>query len=123
MLQPPPDPRAHLPESDWRLLRTVHDAALERYCAAVLAECEAEIRRDASAHERYQRLFRLIETRDRNIAAAFNDLRRSTAMLRLGSMIALDAVTDAELAQFTPSTRERVAIFASPPALKRPGRR
>ncbi len=96
-----------LPESDWRVLRSVHRAALERYCARVLEECAAVIRdKDSSPHDRYLRLSRLINERDDSIAAAFNDLRRSTAIQRLASMIALGAVTDAELEQFSPATRE-----------------
>ncbi len=48
----------------------------------------------------------MVKERDDSIAAAFNDLRRSTAIQRLASMIALGVVTDAELSQFSPATRE-----------------
>jgi hypothetical protein len=49
---------------------------------------------DSSAHDRYLRLFLLIEERDERIAAAFDDLRRSTAIQRLAAMINLGVITD-----------------------------
>jgi hypothetical protein len=94
------------PERDWRRLRSVHRAALDRYSARVLDECAAVMRSDGSPHDRYLRLFRLLEERDERMAAAFNDLRRSTAIQRLAAMISLGVVTDAELSEFSASTRE-----------------
>ena len=49
-----------------------------------------------SPHDRYLRLFRMLKERDASIAAAFDDLRRSTAIQRLAAMIALGVVTDEE---------------------------
>lgn len=101
-----------LPERDWRLLRSVHRAALDRYCARVLEECATIIQdTKSSSHDRYVRLFRLVKERDENVAAAFDDLRRSTAIQRLGSMILLGAVTDEELSQFSRETRESAAAL------------
>ena len=102
-----------IPESDWRVLRSVHRAALDRYCARVLDECERAIRvGDGSAHDRYLRLFRLLKERDASVAAAFNDLRRSTAIQRLAAMIGLGVVTDAELSEFSAPTRESATGLA-----------
>ena len=102
-----------LPEPDWRLLRSLHHAALDRYCARVLDECATVMRgADFSAHDRYLRLFRLVNERDERIAAAFDDLRRSTAIQRLAGMINLGVVTDPELAQFSRPTRESATALA-----------
>jgi hypothetical protein len=57
-------------------------------------------------------VYRLIRERDDDIAKAFNDLRRSTAIQRLASMILLKAVTNEEIAQFSDATRESAASFA-----------
>src|SRR5262245_27807922 len=96
-----------LPESDWRVLRTLHRIALDRYCARVLDECAAVLRSTGgSPHDRYMQLFRLVRDRDDELADAFNDLRRSSAIRRLAAMIILNAVTEDELAQFSPATRE-----------------
>ncbi len=100
-------------EREWRLLRSLHDTVLDRYCARVLEECEA-VARDASAtpHERYLRLFRLLRERDDHIAAAFNDTRRSNAIHKLAAMVAYKMVTDEELSGFTQETREAAIDLA-----------
>jgi hypothetical protein len=116
-------PGLNLPESDWRLLRSIHRAALERYCTRVLEECAVVIGDgQSSAHDRYVRVFRLVRERDDEIAVAFNDLRRSTAIRRLASMIILGVVTDAELGRFTAATRESATALVeiSGPRRKRP---
>jgi hypothetical protein len=103
----------NFPEHDWRLLRSLHHAALDRYCARILEECAAVMRdADFSAHDRYLRLFRLLKERDERIVAAFDDLRRSTAIQRLAGMIILGVITDAELAQFSQATRESATAVA-----------
>jgi hypothetical protein len=75
-----------------------------------------------SAHDRYLRLARLVRERDHEVAAVFDDLRRSTAIQRLAGMINLGVVSSVELGQFTPATRESgtalAEIFA--PSGKRP---
>jgi hypothetical protein len=103
-----------IPELDWRALRSLHHAALERYCARVLDECAAVLRdTEASAHDRYLRLFALLRERDENVAAVFDDLRRSTAMQRLAGMIILGVVSDDELEPFTEATRESAKAVAA----------
>lgn len=107
-----------LPEVDWRALRAVHRTALERFCARVLEECAAAIRdTNGSSHDRYLRLFRVVQERDDSIAAAFNDLPRSTAIQCLASMIALGVVTDEELSQFSPATLDAAMTLVG---LRRP---
>jgi hypothetical protein len=76
----------NFPERDWRLLRSLHSVALERYCVRVLDECAAELRGRGTAHDRYLRLFRVLREHDKSLAAAFNDLRRSTVIQRLASL-------------------------------------
>jgi hypothetical protein len=99
-------------ESDWRLLRQLKDVALERFCERVLKD----IARRSSAsrrtyHERYIEIHRLLERRDREVAEAFNGLRRSTAVQQLTVMYSLKLLTDAELARFSPDTRDAVEQF------------
>jgi len=79
----------------------------------VLDECAVVVRDDKrSAHDRYLRLVRLVQERDGRVAAAFDDLRRSTAIQRLAAMISLGVVSGVELGQFTPATRESATALA-----------
>lgn len=94
------------PERDWKHLRKVHRLALERYCERVLQECAAILSDSGStAHERYLKLYRITRERDRELAEAFDDMRRSRATVRLVAMRQLGVVTDEEMEGFTPETR------------------
>lgn len=101
------------PERDWKHLRVVHSRALERYCARVIEECkEVLAHADASAHDRYLRVFRLLRERDRSLEWAFDDMRRSRALERLAAMITLGVVTPDELEGFSPGVRESASGLA-----------
>ena len=94
------------PERDWKRLRALQPVALDRYCTRVLEESAAIIGHSESPHERYLRLYRLLQERDATMAAAFDDLRRSTATRRLASLVGLDLLTEDELSEFSPSVRD-----------------
>jgi hypothetical protein len=106
-----------IPESDWKLLRALKPAALERYCAPVLREVAA-LAADAgrSSHERYLALWELLRGRDEPLSSAFDGLRRSTAFFQLARMRRLGLVTDEEFGRFSPDTREAVALISGMPA-------
>ena len=70
-------------------------------------------RAEGSAHERYLKIYKLIEERDEQIENAFADYRRSTANLQLGIMRRMKLLTDEELALFSEQTRVRVEAIAS----------
>jgi cell fate regulator YaaT (PSP1 superfamily) len=101
------------PESDWKVLRAVKDAALNRLCERILGECRRVM--DAgglSAHQRYLKLFKLLHDRDDDIAMAFNDMRRSRALNRISWMYYLKLLTDEEWDRFSPQTRETALFLA-----------
>ena len=98
-------------ESEWKILRTVKEAALERLCGRIMDECQAAIQASGTNHERYLRLFQVIEEGDQDIAQAFNGLRRSTADTSLGVMARPGLVTDEELGRFSEETRRFVAFM------------
>ena len=97
------------PERDWRVFREVRAAALERFCERILSEI-TRIARDnsTSGHERYLLVYELVQDRDVDIAAAFNDLRRSTALRQLAIMQSLDVLSAGELARFSSDTQTSI---------------
>lgn len=102
----------NISEADWRHLRRLKPVALDRFCQRVLAEVTTLAADGSSgAHERYLALFDLIQERDSELAAAFNDLRRSTALVQLARLRSLGLVTDAEFDGFSAETRGVVAVF------------
>jgi hypothetical protein len=101
------------PESDWQVLRSVKDAALDRFCTRVMDECRAVMDDgNGSAHERYLRMFKLLENRDDELATAFNDMRRSRALQRISWMYSLKLFTDEEWERFSPRTRDSAMFLA-----------
>jgi hypothetical protein len=99
-------------ESDWKLFRSLRAIALERFCRRVLDDI-ASIASDTgkSAHQRYLEIYRLVRERDKELAFAFNDVRRSTAIMQLGVIASHDFLTAEELAQFSPDVRGALEMF------------
>lgn len=94
-----------IPESDWKLFRKYHPVALERFCQRLLSEVGRLTSDEGkSSHDRYLALSELIHRRNREIAAAFNDLRRSTALRQLAEIQSHALLSKEELAGFTPET-------------------
>jgi hypothetical protein len=99
-----------LPEADWRTFKKLRTVALERFSQQVLNECQEICRKESStAHERYGELYGLLQERNRAMSHAFDDLRRSTAVVCLKLMYKLGLVTEQELTQFSSEVRRIVS--------------
>jgi hypothetical protein len=96
-------------ESDWKLFRQLHQVALERFCERVLDEVRgATEETGVGYHDRYLRVFDLIRDRDKTIARAFNDPRRSNALILLANIKHEGLLTASEWARFSPETHEAI---------------
>lgn len=103
-----------LPERDWKLLRQLAPVALERFCDRVLREATAIANTPArTSHERYLQLYRFLKEQDRDLASAFNDHRRSTALRKLAWIYSLRLLTEEELGAFSEETRDTAVFLAS----------
>ncbi len=101
-----------IPERDWREFKRVHAELLERFCARVLDEVAATAKAaDGTAHERYLRVYTLLEKRDRELGEAFNDFRRSTAEMQLMVLRTMGLLSDRDLDGFSEQTQARVRGF------------
>src|SRR6187455_375806 len=90
-------------ETDWKVFRSLHKVALDRFCKRVLDEAATITGdNDRTHHERYLALFALIKKRDKDVARMFDELKRSTAELHLLMLRKEDLLTDAEIARFSP---------------------
>ncbi|MDE2167520.1 MAG: peptide ABC transporter substrate-binding protein [Alphaproteobacteria bacterium] len=80
--------------------------ALDRFCRAILDEIN-RLGADANqtAHQRYRAIYQLINRRDKEMAEAFDNLRRSHALLMIAKLRQLGAVTDDEFTRFSAETR------------------
>ncbi len=103
-----------IPEPDWRIFKEIRKNMLEEFCRRILDEVMAASQgTDGSAHDRYLKVYKLIHKRDRQIADAFNDFRRSTAVYQLCIMRRMDLLGDEDLSKFSEQTQARVRGFAS----------
>ena len=94
-------------ESDWKVFRQVHPVAVNRFCEQVLSEI-LSIASDSTKtpYERYLAIYKLIRERDRILGDAFDDMRRSTALLRLSVIHLHGLLTEEEMARFSPEARD-----------------
>ncbi|HEY2974248.1 MAG TPA: hypothetical protein VGJ48_17160 [Pyrinomonadaceae bacterium] len=101
-------------ESDWKLFRRLHGIALERFCQRVIKEVASTTSSYADGyHECYLKLFALMGSRDREMASAFNDPRRSNAFILLANIKELGLLTEEELMQFSPEARDAIEVIVS----------
>jgi hypothetical protein len=99
-------------ESDWKVFRRLHGIALERFSQRVLEEVRlAATDAKDGYHECYLNVYALIRNRDKTMARAFNDPKRSMAIIQLANIIEEGLLTDDELKQFSAETREAVEVI------------
>ena len=98
-----------VPESDWKVFRELQQRALERFCKRALDEVQTILRDGArSHHNRYLDVFRLLQTRDDELAHAFNDPRRSRMIIQLAAIQSYGLLEPNELERFTEGTRATI---------------
>lgn len=98
-------------ESDWKTFKELRKLALDRFCQGVLAETRIVTQNSTlSAHARYLTLYRMMRSRDKDMAAVFDGrMNRSNVVLPLMLMIAHDLLTDKELSALSEDMRERIS--------------
>jgi hypothetical protein len=99
-------------ESDWKLFRQLHRVALERFCEQVLSEIVSAAS-DASqtSHERYLVVYELVHRRNQELADAFDDLRRSTAIQKLADIQSHKLLTEEEMSRFGVEARNEIQMI------------
>lgn len=98
-------------EPDWKIFKTLREAALDRFSRQILEESVSICSdTDIPAHQRYLKLYDHIRTRDRELANAFDDFRRSTALMCLRLMRRMGLLTDAEISAFSHESRRVINL-------------
>jgi hypothetical protein len=97
-------------ESDWKILRQLSPEALERFCKRILREIE-QINSDStkSFHQKYLDIYEVIHRRNKEMALAFDDIRRSNALIHIMAMKSRDLLTEDEFYRFSQETRDIIA--------------
>jgi len=99
-------------EPDWKLFRELRQIALERFCERILSEVQSISSDGArSFHERFLDVFEVINNRNEDIARAFDNPRRSTALIQIAAIRSRDLLTDEEFLRFGEETRSLIEIL------------
>jgi hypothetical protein len=98
-----------IPEADWKVFRQLHGVWLDRYCTKVNERTKRLLSEsELSAHDRYLKVYRFIHDKDKELGSAFNDLRRSTAIMQISRIKNLGVITEEELGRFSEATHRFV---------------
>lgn len=94
-------------ESDWKKFKSLKEAALERFCAATLADCSRTIDQEGgSSHSKYLSLYKIIQDADRTLASLFDYHSRSKATIQLMMLRSEGLVRDSEVEQLSDEFRK-----------------
>lgn len=97
------------PEKDWKIIRSMKDRLLDLACERILVKASNVIEQDdVRIYTKYIKLWELMKKEDKGIAAMFDEVKRSNAVLILALWRNNNLITDSEFDLFTPETRERV---------------
>ena len=98
-----------IPEQDWKKIRSLKDKILNAVCADILDEINKEyMTKGNENHKAYLKTWDIVNTKDKDIADMFNDLRRSNAILKLALWYKHGYLTDNEAKEFTEQTYKRI---------------
>ena len=98
-----------IPEQDWKKIRSLKDKILNAVCADILDEINKEyMNKGNKNHKAYLKTWDIINTKDKDIADMFNDLRRSNAIFKLALWYKKGYLTDNEAKEFTAQTYKTI---------------
>jgi len=96
------------------VFREIHPIARDRFCQHVLSEIVSiSSAPGQTAHQRYLKVFDVLSDKDKELAALFDNPRRSRAREHLSMIASAGLLTDEELSRFTPETRKSISVYAS----------
>jgi hypothetical protein len=100
-------------ESDWKVFKQLHEVALERYFIRAVAEIERVIgEKGKSNRDRFWDTHTLIEEHRETLRRTFDDFRRSTALMQLAFICALELLKPDELARLSPEAQDYLRQLA-----------
>jgi len=71
-------------ETDWKIFKQIKEKAIEKYCSNAFADFSEIINdKNGQVHDRYLRLYKLVQKRDKELGSIFNDHSRSKATMQL----------------------------------------
>ena len=92
-------------------MRELKPVTLERLCERILHRAaDITTQSGLTNHQRYIKMWELIQEQNQEVALAFDDHRRSTAFLKILQIHRRGLFTEEEFARFGEETRKREAV-------------
>jgi len=100
-------------ETDWKHFRKIHQLAVERFSKETLSQINQIIvsKEIDSEHEKYHLIYQYIGKRDKMLEDFFDDLRRSTAVIKLLGIYNLGLIEPEEFNGFSDEIRNQIKLF------------
>ncbi len=115
----------NIPEHEWRRIKDMKPAVLDRVCKAILESLRAKIAISSTEeihHNQYINIYRWLDDKDKEISNGFNDLKRSNAYYLLAYWVRNYWITLQEFNSLSKETKAKVLFLAgleqySPPEI------
>lgn len=102
----------NIQESDWKKIRTLKENALNIASERTLQNVENLVKsRGAESYKYYQKLWKLLREKDKEISLMFDDLKRSNAILKLSAWRKYGVLSDETLQELSEETQKRIESF------------
>jgi len=104
----------NIPEKDWKKMRAMKDTVLNIACERILEKVKRVIEnKENDNHKAYLKLWKIMRSEDDEIAIMFDDLKRSTARIKLVAWKRNNLISDEDLKEFSEETQEYVNMIIS----------
>ena len=98
-----------IPEKDWKKLRSLKDSSINIACERIFQKIKILIEsRGSESHKYYLRLWKVMEKEDKEISLMFDDLKRSTAIFKLGMWKKNGVLSGEDFEELTEETQKRI---------------
>ena len=99
-------------EKDWKLIRTMKDKKLAIACRLIFEKFALLISQsEGMEHETYLKIWKTIREEDRKIGLMFDELSRSSAVLKLMTWKKNGLLSAEEESMFSIETQEKLNLF------------
>lgn len=98
-----------IPEGDWKSVNIHKEQLRERFCDGVIQKLHQvfESRQEAS-HQTYCSMRKLLNLEDETLSFMFDDVKRTTAIMKLALWKKNGFLTDEAFSQYSEETRSKV---------------
>ncbi len=98
-----------IPERDWKKLRSMKDEKLQIACERIFEKITPVIEvRGGESHKAYLDLWKILNKEDKKLGVMFDDIKRSSAILKIAAWKQNGLLSEEEFCQFSEETQNKI---------------